>query len=194
MIKQINIRIQLMMVVVISLIPWLMLFSIPAREDQIWFFNVGQGDSIYIQTREGNRILIDGGPDNTILSKLSSRIPWWDKRIDLVIATHYHEDHIAGLVQVLEHYQVKKVILPNSEFESPVKNMLLDVIIKRNIENIIFHPQDKIKTNGINLECVWGSDISTIDPNRSAYMFLVMLDNNKYLLGPQLNRSSKISS
>ena len=50
---------------------------------EVNFFNVGQGDSIFIETPERNQILIDGGPDSTILEKLGQEMPFWDRTIDL---------------------------------------------------------------------------------------------------------------
>jgi competence protein ComEC len=70
------------------------------------FLDVGQGDSAFIQTPEGHQILIDGGPDASLLGKLSSLMPFWDKSIDLVILTHPEKDHMAGLLDLLQIYKV----------------------------------------------------------------------------------------
>jgi competence protein ComEC len=70
------------------------------------FLNVGQGDSAFIQTPEGHQILIDGGPDSSVLGKLSSLMPFWDKTIDIVILTHPEKDHMMGLLDVLQKYKV----------------------------------------------------------------------------------------
>jgi len=84
------------------------------REDnnlKVVFFDVGQGDSIFVETPEGHQILIDGGPSGKrILEKLSKEIPFWDKTIDLVILTHPDYDHLAGLNYVLRRYRVKNIL------------------------------------------------------------------------------------
>ena len=77
---------------------------------QIIFFDVGQGDSIFIQTPYGYQILIDGGPTNIILEKLGGVMNFWDKSIDIVILTHPDHDHIAGLIEVLKKYKVDFVL------------------------------------------------------------------------------------
>jgi len=74
------------------------------------FFDVGQGDSIFIKTPNNQKILIDGGPDNGVLAKLGKNLPFYDKEIDLMILTHPHSDHLVGLVEVLKRYKVKKII------------------------------------------------------------------------------------
>jgi len=71
---------------------------------QLVFFDVGQGDAILIRSPEGKAALIDGGRDAAILGKLRR---YGVTRLDLVIATHAHADHIGGLVSVLRHVPVR---------------------------------------------------------------------------------------
>lgn len=68
--------------------------------------DVGQGDGIFIRTPKGADILIDGGPDESILSCLTNHMPFWDRNIELVILTHPHSDHLTGLLAVLKRYNV----------------------------------------------------------------------------------------
>lgn len=76
---------------------------------RVAFFDVGQGDAILITTPHKETILVDGGPDSSILSRLGSTLPFSDHEIDLMIVTHNHADHITGLNRVLERYDVKRV-------------------------------------------------------------------------------------
>ena len=87
---------------------------------KVYFFDVGQGDSIFIETPNGNQVLIDGGPDNSVLSELAKAMPFYDRAIDVVIATHPHADHIMGLIGVLERYEVANVIGAKNKYVSPV--------------------------------------------------------------------------
>ena len=80
---------------------------------RIYFFDVGQGDSIFIRTPEGRDILIDGGPDSTVLQRLGETLPFWDRSIDMVVLTHPHADHIDGLNEVLKRYKVDEVLEPD---------------------------------------------------------------------------------
>jgi len=77
---------------------------------RIYFLNIGQGDSVFIETETGKQILIDGGPDNGVAQRLSEAMPFWDRTIDLIILTHTDHDHIAGLPEVLKRYQVKGIV------------------------------------------------------------------------------------
>ena len=78
---------------------------------KVTFFDVGQGDAIFIETPQGHQILLDGGPARHLVAeKMGKTLPFWDKSLDLVILTHPDADHITGLVRVLEQYEVKNVL------------------------------------------------------------------------------------
>lgn len=74
---------------------------------KIIFLDIGQGDSILIESPVGNQILIDGGMNSKVLEALGKEIPFYDMAIDAVIATHPDSDHIGGLPLVLEKYKVE---------------------------------------------------------------------------------------
>ncbi len=76
----------------------------------VTFFDVGQGDAVFIEAPSGTQMLIDGGRDATILTELASVMPFWDRSIDVVLATHPDADHIAGLIPVVERYDVTQFI------------------------------------------------------------------------------------
>ncbi|MCL5410961.1 MAG: MBL fold metallo-hydrolase [Patescibacteria group bacterium] len=74
----------------------------------IYFFDVGQGDAALIE--KGNfQILIDGGPDDKILSEIGKAMPLTDRKIEVVILTHPHADHLVGINQILDRYEVGKI-------------------------------------------------------------------------------------
>jgi competence protein ComEC len=100
---------------------------------EIIFFDVGQGDAILIQ--EGDfQVLVDGGPDDSVIFKLAKRMPSYDKKIEIVILTHPHEDHIRGLMNVLDEFTVERVFVNKIEYENKVYEDLLkgygDVILE----------------------------------------------------------------
>ena len=82
--------------------------------------DVGQGDAILVEGSRGGRLLIDGGPDpDRLLVELDERIPPWDRRIDAVILSHPHEDHVAGLALLLDRYAVGRVFEPGMRGPGP---------------------------------------------------------------------------
>jgi competence protein ComEC len=85
----------------------------PDGATRITVLDVGQGDAILIEGGRGGRLLVDGGPDPTrLLIALGERLPPWDRRLDAVILTHPHEDHVAGLAALLSRYRVGRVFEP----------------------------------------------------------------------------------
>ncbi len=78
------------------------------KKFHIVFCDVGQGDAIYLRTPEGSDILLDGGPNDSVLSCLSNHMPFWDRDIELMILTHPHSDHLKGFLSVIPRYTVKQ--------------------------------------------------------------------------------------
>lgn len=95
---------------------------------KVYFFDVGQGDAIFIETPNGNQVLIDGGPDSKVLQELAEVMPFYDRDIDLMVLTHPHADHVAGLINVLERYDVKNIVQAKENYNSPVVPAWLDAV------------------------------------------------------------------
>jgi len=99
---------------------WYAVFYFASRQNLlVTFFDVGQGDAIFIEVPGGHQILIDGGPNNKILTKLGGTLPPWDRSIDLLILTHPHTDHLAGLLEVLKRYRVEMVLETGVNYSLP---------------------------------------------------------------------------
>jgi competence protein ComEC len=94
--------------------------SRPAGVASVTVLDVGQGDAILLEGDRGGRLLVDGGPDpDRLLVELDRRIPAWDRRIDLLVLSHPHEDHVAGLALLLERYRVGRVLEPGMRGPGP---------------------------------------------------------------------------
>ena len=109
------------------------------------FIDVGQGDSVLVSFDINKQILVDGGPDSGITDKLRAKMPPYDRTIEYVILTHPHADHLTGLVAILDHYQVEKIIETSAESSSFVykmwqkkvedKKIPVEIVDSRRIEN-----------------------------------------------------------
>lgn len=86
---------------------------------KIHFLDVGQGDSALIEFPTGEVVLIDGGPDAVVVSKINKILGYFRREIDLVILTHPHADHLAGIINVLKSYDVKQVLYTGAIDNSP---------------------------------------------------------------------------
>lgn len=92
---------------------WTAVFQAPDGYLHIYFLDVGQGDAIFLRTPSGRHILIDGGADGrTALQQVGRRMPFWERRLDVVMATHDDSDHIGGLIDVLDAYRVDMAMDP----------------------------------------------------------------------------------
>lgn len=76
----------------------------------VTFLNIGQGDSALIQFENGQKMLVDCGPNKIVLARLGNILPFYDRTIDFVLATHPDLDHYGGCVDVLKRYNVKEII------------------------------------------------------------------------------------
>jgi competence protein ComEC len=98
---------------------WVAAFQMPDGRLHVHFLDVGQGDAIFIQCPNGQQILVDGGPEpSVLLSSLGERMPFWDHSLDLVVLTHPEADHVGGLVDVLDRYDVGLVLDSGQECAS----------------------------------------------------------------------------
>lgn len=111
-------------------------FFIPPPATKVAFLDIGQGDSILLQAGTA-QVLIDGGPGREVLTRLAEELPYFDRTIDVVIATHPDKDHLEGLLHVLEKYQVQLVILPpvphTSALQEEWLRRLRDSVTAKNI-------------------------------------------------------------
>jgi competence protein ComEC len=82
--------------------------------------DIGQGDAILIVAPSGEAALVDGGPDPDLtMRRLGERLPFWQHRLNVLVLTHPHEDHVAGLVSAIERFDVGMVLEAGRDYENP---------------------------------------------------------------------------
>jgi competence protein ComEC len=143
--------------IIVAILVWLAAMTTPDNKLHIFVLDVGQGDAILIRTPSHHHILIDGGPSpEAITAELGEKLPFWNRTIDLVILTHPHEDHLAGLVEVLRRYEVKQVLEPDLsdlEFDSPAYSEWHKLIEEKGIKCTIAHAGQRIELgDGVRLD------------------------------------------
>lgn len=124
---------------------WVGVFSLqPDYNLHVDFFDVGQGDAIFIRSMSGTQVLIDGGPDAGILRRLGSVMPFYDRTIDLIVLTHPHADHVLGLVDVLKRYRVKAVLTAEVVYPSAAYAEFLRLLDDQHVKKYIASAGQKI--------------------------------------------------
>lgn len=113
---------------------------------RVAFLDVGQGDAIYIEAPNGNSALIDGGPPSAkTLSELGAVMPFFDRDIDVVIATHPDQDHIGGLPEVFERYRVSALFEPDLYAGNGVYEAMETIAEKNGAQKMIARAGEIIK-------------------------------------------------
>jgi competence protein ComEC len=107
-------------VATVVLVGALTLLTQPDGRLHLVAMDIGQGDGILIVAPSGQTVLVDGGPDPDLaMRRLGQWLPFWQRRLDVVVLTHPHEDHVAGLVPALERFAVGLVLEPGRDYENP---------------------------------------------------------------------------
>lgn len=101
----------LLALLVLNVFIWMQFRSGPPRL-RVSILDVGQGDSILVQGPSGIQMLVDGGPDRSVLRQLPREVGFFDRYLDLVVETHPDKDHTAGLSDVLDRYRVPNFLGP----------------------------------------------------------------------------------
>lgn len=164
--------------------------TIPDDKLHISFLDVGQGDAILIQ-KGSQQVLIDGGPSpQEITLELSSKMPFWDRTIELVVLTHPHTDHITGLVEVLQRYKVEQVLYPDLDYDTPIYDEWLVLLEEKDIKYTLAQAGQEIDLGGVVIEVLnpqnpllLGTE-SDIDNN--SVVLYVSMDEISFLLTADL--------
>ena len=157
--------------------------------------NVGQGDA-FLLTQGSSQVLVDGGPNDQVEQCLSGHLPFWDRTIELVVATHPDKDHIAGLVNVIENYKVMSFVGINEANNTTVFANLRAKIQEKRVPVHIAQKGEQVLVGNIKLK--------VLSPEKSDKNFLVWSASgsdlasdpsaDKQVLGGSTNSSSEGSN
>lgn len=152
----------------------------------ITFLNVGQGDAILIKDNFLNEVLVDAGPGSLIIQELKKQIPFFDKKIELVIITHPEKDHFAGLFYLIKNFKIEKVLLNGAVKNTKEFKDLILALKANNVKLATIEKDTFINLAGINIKTLWPLNdlvgINLVNSNNSGVVNLVESDNNKILL------------
>ncbi|HEX8026532.1 MAG TPA: ComEC/Rec2 family competence protein, partial [Candidatus Limnocylindrales bacterium] len=128
----------------------------PPGMTTVTVLDVGQGDGILVESADGQRLLVDGGPDQAgLVRTLDERLPPWDRRIDILVLSHPHEDHVAGLALLLDRYRVRRVYEPGMIGPGPGYRAWTDVLGRRGIAHGTLSTGDRFDLADIGFRVLW---------------------------------------
>jgi len=158
-----------------------------SKKTQVYFLDVGQGDSEYIKLSNGQDILIDGGPDNKVLNELGKVMSFSDHKIDLVVLTHPHADHLTGLVGVIDKYQIGEIWESGVDYPSSIYDTWKAEIKTKNIPDKDVSAGENMNFGAENFKVLYplhseknqtiddlnnSSVITELDDNKISFLFL----------------------
>lgn len=143
---------------------------------KIYFLDVGQGDSQLVVLPGGVKILIDAGPNSSVIEQLDKILPFYQRYIDLVILTHPQKDHLAGLAEILRRRGAglfisngqKSSIAAYQELEKTLKDLRMPIIS--------LSASDKIKYRSNTLSILW-PPAKLISNNINDYALVGLLES-----------------
>jgi competence protein ComEC len=157
-IREHSILLTSVLLVAVALTVWgVTVTSIPPGKLTVAVVPNPAGYSLYIESPTGERVLVDAGPDDSLLSVLPKLMPLGDRRIDAVIETYPDANHIGGLLSILRRYEVKNFIEPGI----PKQTLLVQALNKQLYDQKI--PR-KLARQGLSLDLGGGAEIVVLAP------------------------------
>lgn len=170
----------LMGVVIWGAVQW------PDGRLHVVFCDVGQGDSI-LMIKGSAQVLVDGGAGEEVLACLGERMPFWDRKIELVVNTHPQKDHLGGLDEVVERYRVGKMVVSSLEGEGEEVKELAEVVEKKGVAVYQARKGDRIRVGEMSFAVLWpereeGKVLGVSSVNEQSLVLLGSLGEFDWLL------------
>lgn len=162
---------------------WYAVYAEGRQELEVDFLDVGQGDAIFIQAPGGGQILIDAGPNKAVLRELSKVMPFYDRSIDMVIESHPDSDHIGGLPEILNRYEVGVVMESGASSDSAIYAEAEKLISEKNIKKILARRGMRINLgDGGYLDILFPDrDVAGMDTNDSSIVAKLQYGDKSFL-------------
>jgi competence protein ComEC len=151
---------------------------------RVTFFDIGQGDAIYIKSPSGAEMLVDGGADTLVLEKLGKYMSIFDRQISVVVATHPDKDHIGGLPSVLSRYDVGLLLESGAGSDNGVQDELDRIAEKKNVQKKVAYSTQRIELgDGVVATVLYpNKSILGLETNDASIVLLLEYKNKNFLL------------
>lgn len=161
-------------------------------------FDVGQGEAILVETPYHQKILIDGGPNLSLLEHLGDELSFFDRSIDLLVLTHTDVDHLTAFPELLKRYTVKNVLMTGVWKETARYKAFLDSVEASDTRIILARADHDIDLGyGVMLDVLWpleelfGEEVK--DPNDASIVAMLTYNNHKILLTGDIEESIEVA-
>lgn len=151
---------------------------------RVSFFDVGQGDAIFIETPSGKQILVDAGMHKDILAELGKQMQPGDTHIDMIIATHPDADHIGGFADVIDRYTIDTYVHIDYEATTEVYKHFAKKVAERVPYHTVASIGDRIDSgDGVTLDVLSPLPFKKgKDPNDASIVIRVAFGDTSFFL------------
>jgi len=126
----------------------------PSSEIRYIQCDVGQGDAILL-IQGFAQVLVDSGRGHNVLSCLDTYIPFWDRTLELMVATHADLDHIGGVDEVMKHYQIGRLIYNGETDELAQWQQLVEQLHSQKGVLTMVQAGDQLQVGAMQLHVLW---------------------------------------
>jgi competence protein ComEC len=158
---------------------------------QVHYIDVGQGDSALVLTPGGKSVLIDGGEARSgALEYLKAQ---GVRRLDLVVATHPHDDHIGGMPEILKAIPAAKVAINGQPHTTPGYEGFLDAIIETRAEYLEVKRGDVITLDGLNFDVLHPASAAGSDMNNNSVVLRLVYGKISFIFMGDAEKAAEAS-
>lgn len=122
--------------------------NVNAERLEVHFLDVGQGDGIFIKTPSQKTVMIDGGKVGSgSVMGATSHLSFYNRKLDVLIITHFDFDHSGGVIDILKYFEVEKIVVSQTQKENDFTKYLWNLIKEEGAEIVEVYGGDKIIFN-----------------------------------------------
>jgi len=161
----------------------------------LYVLDIGQGSANFLVTPSGHTIIVDTGPDASVLEEIGKHLSLFSRQIDLLILSHPDLDHIGGAVELLKRYNVGHVLLNGAVRKTAAYKAVLAEITKHSVPVMLPDPGKDIDIgDGVLLDIVWPRGAAykdSLDSNNEGVTVRVLCGDDAALLPADIEEQTE---
>ena len=164
---------------------WSNAFSLKNKNLKVVFLDIGQGDSIFIESPVGNQVLFDGGAGDTLIRVLPKYMSFFDRDLDMIVVTNPDKDHFEGFISLLSKYKVPVILTSGVEAnQNPLYIELLKKVDENKMKNITGRRGQRIDLGGgVFIDIIFPDrDVSSLGHNDGSLVAKLVYGETSFLL------------
>ncbi|MBA5850127.1 MBL fold metallo-hydrolase [Clostridium sp. cel8] len=158
---------------------------------KVSYIDVGQGDSELIQVN-GKNLLIDSGPNDSESNIMTYLKKENITKLDYVIATHPHEDHIGNMAQIIKKYEIDSFIAPKKVVNTKTFENMIEALKEKDMKITVPHPGDTLDLGeNVKAEILAPNSSSYPDTNNYSVVLKITYANTSFLFTGDAEKTSE---